>query len=419
MARMTRRDVLTLLGASGVALSARPGLFGRAEAGEGYDGTLLVTVHASGGWDPTLLCDPKGTYANDPEPLNTYDVGEIGEVGPFKVAPVAGHMAFFERMRHDLLVLNGVDAQTNGHETGTRHMWSGALEVGHPALAALHAARPQPRPSLAYISHGGFDLTQGLVASTRLPDGGTVQELAHPHRLVLDDPSRTLLPPGVASAVQRARDARLARQRASASLPRVEAAMALLQDARVGDNEIARLAEVLPADLGSYQGLGRQAALTMAAFRAGVSVSANLTLGGFDTHANHDASHTPRLQELIAGLQVLMDEAERYDLADRLVVVVGSDFARTPWYNSGNGKDHWAITSVMMWGPGIRGGRVIGQTDGTQLPTPVDLSTLRPASSGGRITYRHLHASLRALLGLQGWSTADRYDVGAPLALFT
>lgn len=420
MPHLTRREMLRLFGSAGLALSAGPRLLPSAHAAAGYAGPLLVTVHASGGWDPTLLCDPKGRASeSEPDPVNRYDVGDIEEIGPFRVAPVDGHAAFFERMRHDLLVLNGVDAQTNSHDTGTRHMWSGSMEAGYPALAALQAAQVSPRPSLAYISHGGFDLTEGLVASTRLPDGSTIQDLSHPTRLSSSDPDRTLFAPSIHARLARARQERLARQAAAAELPRVSRAMSLLRDARVGDNELARLAEVLPADLSSHSGLSRQAALTMAAFKAGVSVSTNLVTGGFDTHGNHDASHIPRLQHLIAGLQTLVDEAERYDLVDRLVVVVGSDFARTPWYNAGNGKDHWTITSLMMWGPGIQGGRVIGQTDERQIATPLDLSTLRPSPSGGRITYRHVHASLRELLGLRGAPVAARYDVGSPLPLFT
>ena len=45
-----------------------------------------------------------------------------------------------------------------------------------------------------------------------------------------------------------------------------------------------------------------------------------------------------------------------------VVVVVASDFGRTR-YNGDGGKDHWPITSMMMMGAGISGGRVIGQTD--------------------------------------------------------
>ena len=78
-----------------------------------------------------------------------------------------------------------------------------------------------------------------------------------------------------------------------------------------------------------------------------------------------------------AALQAHLDasarqEAERLGIADRFNIIVGSDFARTPWYNDGNGKDHWSIGSMMFMGSDIQGGRVIGGTDNGQLPLAVN-----------------------------------------------
>ena len=90
----------------------------------------------------------------------------------------------------------------------------------------------------------------------------------------------------------------------------------------------------------------------MSCFAAGVSVCANLSIGGFDTHGNHDTSHIPRLQQIIQAVTFAREEAERIGIADTNIVV-GSDFARTPYYNDGNGKDHWSISSMMMMGSDI------------------------------------------------------------------
>ena len=62
---MDRRDFLRLASYAGVSLVTPLGL-GRAFASdhnlssEPYSGLFLVTIHASGGWDPTSFCDPKG-----------------------------------------------------------------------------------------------------------------------------------------------------------------------------------------------------------------------------------------------------------------------------------------------------------------------------------------------------------------------
>lgn len=58
---MKRRDFLKVLGATGLVASL-PSSLHTAAADEDdsiYDGPFLVCVHAGGGWDPTMLCDPR------------------------------------------------------------------------------------------------------------------------------------------------------------------------------------------------------------------------------------------------------------------------------------------------------------------------------------------------------------------------
>jgi hypothetical protein len=418
---MDRRTFLRWTAAAGVAVTTSPSWVTSARAAtEPYGGPFYLFIHCAGGWDPTLLCDPKGRTSEDaPDPVNTYDRGDIGEEGPFTYAPIEGNAEFFQRFRDQLLVINGLDNQTNSHETGTRYTWSGNMDPGSPALSALLAANADPRPSLSYLSNGGYDITAGLVAATRLGDTSTIRRLAFPDRLDEDEADSSLFTDSTRARLQAARSARLERQHTSSSLPRVRQAMTLLQGARAGDNELAALAEVLPATPDSSDNpLRKQAQVAMACFRAGVTVSANMSMSGFDTHGDHDASHTPNMQDVVDGITFAMDEAERQGVADQVVIVVGSDFARTPWYNDTDGKDHWSITSMLMMGPGIQGGRVIGATDEQQVPLPLDPTTLRPAEDGIRITPADVHASLRKLTGLNTWDVANRFPVGTPLPLF-
>ena len=48
-----------------------------------------------------------------------------------------GTQAFFEKYASQLLCVNGIDMATNNHDGGTRHIWSGKLEEGHPSFGAL------------------------------------------------------------------------------------------------------------------------------------------------------------------------------------------------------------------------------------------------------------------------------------------
>ena len=86
--------------------------------------------------------------------------------------------------------------------------------------------------------------------------------------------------------------------------------------------------------------------------------------GGFDNHGNifdamrnHGADMDPAIASLLSDLKA-------NGLLSKTLVVVLSEFGRTPRINDGGGRDHWARAfSCMMAGGGIKGGSIIGATD--------------------------------------------------------
>ena len=140
-------------------------------------------------------------------------------------------------------------------------------------------------------------------------------------------------------------------------------------------------------------------------FQAGVSASATFAQGGFDTHSNHDVNQQAAMGEFVARIRYVMLRAAQMGLKDKLYVMVTSDFGRTPRYNTGNGKDHWNVTSTLLAGPGIRGGRAIGKSDAGQKSLRVatgDVTRVLPDSddAGVRIHASHIHRELRRVLGV-------------------
>jgi hypothetical protein len=112
-----------------------------------------------------------------------------------------------------------------------------------------------------------------------------------------------------------------------------------------------------------------------AAFKSGLSNSASIqvypdttkNLSDLDTHSNHHPIHRASLTnvfEQIADLLKLFDSLEispGVSLLSRTNIYIASEFSRTPALNNSQGKDHNAYTnSVLMMGPRIRGGQVIG-----------------------------------------------------------
>ena len=418
---MNRRDFLRMAAWAGLTVASPLGR-ALAKGGPAGDDLLWVLVHAGGGWDPTSLCDPKGRETElDDNPVNLYFTDDIGEAGNLRYAPVGGNAAFFDKHYKKVLVVNGVDTATNSHDGGTRNTWSGKLVEGYPAFGALVAATVAADKPLAFVSNGGYDETAGLVAPTRVGNPALLTKLAWPNRVDPSKPDETFFGSAAAKHLDAARRDRLKRLVDEPALPREHAARSLLWMAREGGSELKLLEEALPKELDqSGNELKRQAQLAVATFKAGLSVAASLSTGGFDTHGNHDASHYPRLQALLEGVDFLLEEAERQGVADRLVVVVGSDFGRTPHYNDGMGKDHWSITSTMLMGPGIPGNRVVGTTDAGHVPIPVDPKSLAPdAKKGVRITPEHIHKALRGLAGITGQELELRFPLSIdPLPLF-
>jgi hypothetical protein len=149
-------------------------------------------------------------------------------------------------------------------------------------------------------------------------------------------------------------------------------------------------------------------------------VSANLSIGGFDTHSDHDNQHARSLTILLRGIDYLLNQAKGMGLDGKVVVVVGSDFGRTPYYNQGNGKDHWNVTSMMFAGPGIAGNRVIGATDDGFKPLTVNPSTLALDPAGVRIDTGSVHLALRKLAKIDAEAVVQRYPLkGSALPLFS
>lgn len=411
---MQRRDFFKLAAACGLgvvapAARANPAKDSLFRESSLYDGPFFVMMNAAGGWDPTSLCDPKGTLDSEEgdenaNPMNrSYLARDIAQVGNIRYAPVGGNPSFFTKYGPELLVINGIDTSTNGHDSGSRHVWSGRLADGYPAFAALVASAKSRTSPMAFISNGGYDFTAGLVAPTRSASTGPLARLAFPNRADPNSPDTGFHSGDVEDRIRAAQRARLNRQRQKESLPAYQQSFGLLFASRTGESEVRNLTTHLPTQLdNSNNPLRRQAQVAVAAYKAGLTVSANLNVGGFDTHGNHDGSHIPALQRLLEGVDAVMTEAERQGVRDRVVIVVGSDFGRTPGYNDGMGKDHWSITSMMLLGAGIRGNRVVGATDARHRALKVDPTTLEPSDGGIVLRPEHVHHALRRLAGIDG-----------------
>lgn len=86
--------------------------------------------------------------------------------------------------------------------------------------------------------------------------------------------------------------------------------------------------------------------------------------GGWDMHNDIGQSLNGRQVELDNYLSLFLDAIQERGLYENVMVVVTSEFGRTPKVNAQNGRDHWArLVPLMISCGSYEMGRVIGMSD--------------------------------------------------------
>ncbi len=415
-----RRNFLKLCSHAGLGFAAPLGLAsmvqskGDAAEFEGYPGPYYVVFNASGGWDTTYLMDPKGMDGIN----RLYQEEDIVTDGEHRFAPTAKQIKdgmsnedFFAKYGSELRVLNGLDLSVNNHTPCARYMATGKLDsLAYPTFPALVAACYGSQAPLAFLTFGNYSATGNIVPMSRVPYLQSLNLLAKGDYVEGNDraPYHDSF---VSDRIERALEQQFEARVSEVRLPRVERSQSMLYSAQVNSKSLQRVVPYIPK-VPAKERLAQQADISLAAFKAGVCVSANLSIGQFDSHNNNDVDQMKLLPELLAGIDSLLRRAEDLQIRDKLVVIIQSEMGRTPNYNNGNGKDHWSIGSIMFLGTGITGNRVIGATDEKQQLVPVDPKTLAiDKDQGIRVRPEHIHLALRQFAGVQDHAFCKQFPL--------
>ena len=382
-----------------------------------YEGPYYVVFNASGGWDTTYIMDPKGVNKIN----RLYQQGDILTQGNLQFAPNAKQIKaglsnedFFKKYADELLVFNGLDYSVNNHSPCSRYMATGKLDsLEYPTFAALVAACNGSDAPIAFLTFGQYSATGNLVPMSRVPYLSSLKQLANADGV--DGSSRSFYSDDfvrdrIESTLKEQRMARDSQPR----LPRLERAQSMLYAAQLNSQALKRITPYIPKSLVKGR-LPQQADVALASFKAGVCVSANLSIGQFDSHANNDSDQMRLIPEFLAGIDYLISKAEELKIRDKLVIVIQSEMGRTPNYNKGNGKDHWSVGSIMFMGTGIKGNRVIGATNDQQFLVPVNPRSLASDNEHGvRVRPEHIHTALREFAGVNKHEFSKRFPLDVP-----
>ncbi|MDA7878105.1 DUF1501 domain-containing protein [bacterium] len=380
-----------------------------------YEGPYYMVFNASGGWDTTYLMDPKGIGGIN----RLYKKEEILTHGSHRFAPTAPHKQdglsnedFYAEFGAEMLVLNGLDYSVNNHSPCSRYMATGKLDsLAYPTFAALVAACQGGSCPLSFLTFGNYSATGNLVAKSRVPYLPSLKRIANADSIEGNAKS----PYHDEFALDRIEQALHQQQRERARqtlLPRRQRAESMLYAAQVNSKALKRITPHIPNKIPKTR-LAQQAEIALASFKAGVCVSANLSIGQFDSHANNDVDQMKLIPEFLEGIAYVLHRAEELQIRDKLVVIAQSEMGRTPDYNKGNGKDHWSIGSIMFLGPGIQGNRVIGETDEKQFAKPLSPKSLNNISDEGiRVRPEHIHEALRQYAGIADHAYSMQFPLG-------
>jgi uncharacterized protein (DUF1501 family) len=78
--------------------------------------------------------------------------------------------------------------------------------------------------------------------------------------------------------------------------------------------------------------------------------------GSYDTHASQLSTHANLLRELGGALRAFLDDLAAAKLAERVAVLVFSEFGRQVRENASAGTDHGTAAPVFLAGPGVQSG---------------------------------------------------------------
>lgn len=97
-------------------------------------------------------------------------------------------------------------------------------------------------------------------------------------------------------------------------------------------------------------------------------------IGGWDHHEQIERGLRRSLPDVDRALAALLADLRSSGLLDEILVLVTTEFGRTPKVNPTGGRDHWpGAFSIAMAGAGLKRGHVHGRTDATATAVEEDL----------------------------------------------
>ncbi|MBI2926818.1 MAG: DUF1501 domain-containing protein [Verrucomicrobia bacterium] len=126
--------------------------------------------------------------------------------------------------------------------------------------------------------------------------------------------------------------------------------------------------EAYGAQAGDKKSFGCQCLIARRLIERGVRVVELIDTGSHDNWDSHGdmQAHRPKAKRVDQPLAALLKDLRQRGLLPQTLVVLCTEFGRTPWSDGGNGKgrNHFAKAfTCLLAGAGVKGGIIYGETD--------------------------------------------------------
>lgn len=369
---MNRREFIALgstglVGASLVDVLATNNTWKESKEGKAKN---VIVIYMSGGMAHQESFDPKYLAPQEYRgPLGTVktNTGERFSENLKHTAKVADKMTVIRSMTHG----------EAAHERGTHSMitgWRPSPAITYPSMGSVvakelgsrkdlppYVAIPTPFRSTGsgYLSfkHGPFGLGSNpespnfSVRDLSLPSGLNAERFASRKKIrsIVDDYFSKLEKNDQLDAM----DSFYLKAYDLISSPEARSAFEL-------DKEPIKLREAY-----GMNSAGQRLLMARRLVESGVRFVA-LTYGGFDHHTNIENNMNRQLEPFDKAYAALITDLHDRGMLDETLVIITTEFGRTPKINSNAGRDHWPqVFNIAMAGGGVKGGYIHGASDPT------------------------------------------------------
>lgn len=360
----SRREFMLKTAKAALGVSVLSGLdnkaFGAAEAiaaGKGGKAKSVIYLYMAGGMTHIDTFDPKsGETKGASDPIKA--TGADFQLG--------GYMTELAKHGDKLCLVRSMTSKTGVHEDGTYIMHTGYDPRGtivHPTLGSwaqhFKGRSHKTLPSSVVIGAGSANAGFFPSALSPMPISSAENGLQNSKSAVSDAmfKKRVDLLNEFDSTF---RDKYKSRE-VKAYTEFYDETMNLLTSADLAAFDLAKEDQQTRTMYGN--GFGQGCLLARRLVQSGVRF-VEVRTGGWDMHNTIDQAMNTVGKGMDNAFAALLTDLKRTGLLDSTLVVLGSEFGRTPTINENDGRDHYPkVYTTVFAGGGVKGGYVYGSSD--------------------------------------------------------